>query len=131
MTPADRARPLFEKAGEDIHVLTVLRDDLATTDAVWGFHAQQSVEKLMKALLASQGVRFPFTHRLLELAQLMNKGRHPLPGQFDPLLNLTPYAAEFRYADITSKRAEPPLDRVPTLELIEAMRKWIYSTIGF
>src|SRR5580658_3497554 len=78
MTPESRAKLLASKAAEDIYVLTRLCDDPAASDSVWGFHAQQAVEKLLKASLAGNRLRFPFTHRLHELADLMEKGRNPL-----------------------------------------------------
>ena len=96
MTPAQHAQLLMDKAGEDIHVLAALRDDAAASDAIWGFHAQQAVEKLLKSMLIRREIRFPFTHRLLELADLMPTGQQALLNRYELLLDLTPYAVEYR-----------------------------------
>jgi HEPN domain-containing protein len=125
MTPADRAKLLAKKAAGDAYVLVALRDDPAASDWVWGFHAQQAVEKLLKALLAGERVRFGFTHHLLELANLTKNSRHPLPVQFEPLLDLTPYAAELRYTELASQTNSPPIDRRAILTLIQQLVEWV------
>jgi hypothetical protein len=121
MTSADQARLLAAKSDEDIHVLTVLRDDQGTSDTVRGFHAQQAVEKLLKALLAFYGIQFPYSHRLLELADLLADASHPVTAEIEPLLDLTPYAVEFRYA-VLANAAEPSLDRAGILRLVTKLR---------
>ena len=62
-----------------------------------GFHAQQAVEKLLKAVLASYDV-VPEEHhdlaRLLAQVRLLDrKMADALPG----IAKLTPYAAQYRY----------------------------------
>ena len=90
------ARRWIAKADEDLAAaerLIALDDSLA---AVVCFHAQQAVEKLLKALLVFAGVPFARTHDVIQLAQL-------LPGDLVPpvpLVDLAPlnrYAVEARY----------------------------------
>jgi len=45
---------LFAKSAEDEHTLT-----LAVRDAIFEFHTQQAIEKLLKALIAAHGEMFP------------------------------------------------------------------------
>ena len=52
------------------YILDKLVDDPAAPESVYGFHAQQATEKLLKAALAHAGVDCPFTHRLVELIDL-------------------------------------------------------------
>jgi HEPN domain-containing protein len=54
-----QVQTLFIKSAEDEHTLT-----FAVRDAVFEFHAQQAIEKLLKALIAAHGEVFPFTHDL-------------------------------------------------------------------
>ncbi len=58
MTASDLAERLLRKAGQDRHAAQVLALAPDTADEAIGFHAQQAVEKLMKAVLA--GLAIPF-----------------------------------------------------------------------
>ncbi len=60
------------------------------------FHAQQLVEKYLKALLASHSVPFPKTHDLAELASALPKSQ-ALPVDSAELGLLKRYAVESRY----------------------------------
>ena len=65
-----------------------------------GFHAQQAVEKAMKAVLLLRTVDFPFTHNLGLLWDLCSQ--HDLTcaiSKFD-VTQLTPYAVEGRYDEL-------------------------------
>ncbi|MEW6532029.1 MAG: HEPN domain-containing protein [Thermodesulfobacteriota bacterium] len=60
------------------------------------FHAQQAVEKAIKALLLSRGIEFPLTHDIEELLELVEEGL-ALPRDVAEVGHLTPYAVETRY----------------------------------
>jgi HEPN domain-containing protein len=68
MKPHDLARLYLDKAWED--ELAALRlavmDDVS--DAIVGFHAQQAVEKSLKAVLALHEVRVRKTHDIATLS---------------------------------------------------------------
>ena len=49
------------------------------SDAIVGFHAQQAVEKSLKAALAAAAVDFPFTHNIALLMQLCDDAGIELP----------------------------------------------------
>lgn len=61
------------------------------------FHAQQCIEKLMKALLISRGSLPPYTHDLLALAQLLKRAYTSWNWPVDELRLLTRAAVAFRY----------------------------------
>jgi HEPN domain-containing protein len=67
------------------------------SDAPVGFHAQQAVEKALKAALASRDQDFPANHDLGLLMQLCQDAGLELPVDFDEADRLTPYAAPIRY----------------------------------
>lgn len=72
------------------------RSDRIALDAAC-FHAQQAVEKLLKAYLTLKKVEYPFTHNLSKLLSLCEKkdvSFAQLSGVVEPL---TPYAVELRY----------------------------------
>ncbi|MBM4143405.1 MAG: HEPN domain-containing protein [Lentisphaerae bacterium] len=61
------------------------------------FHAQQSVEKYLKAVLVDHGIPFPRTHDLLPLLEACQK-RHALWAAWhDDVEWLSQYAVLFRY----------------------------------
>ena len=127
---ADRlkALTLLRKAEQDMTVLEIPPQTWPVPDEVWGFHAQQAAEKLIKSVLAWRDVPFPFTHRLFELADLLSDSGLPFPVQFELLLDLTPFAADLRYSEL-STRDDPQLDRVHLLSLIHQLRQWVVDTV--
>ena len=61
------------------------------------FHAQQGVEKRLKAFLIHAGVEFPFTHNLSKLVEAC-AGKDAEFRDLLPVVEpLTPYAVELRY----------------------------------
>lgn len=67
-------------------------------DEIFGFHAQQAVEKLLKALLTIHGERHPFIHDIQKLLDQLNElGERLGPWVLSPN-ELTEYAADFRYS---------------------------------
>lgn len=60
------------------------------------FHAQQCVEKYLKAYLAFLGIDFPKTHDMMELIALVPPHQR-LAISIEDLAELNPYAIETRY----------------------------------
>ena len=87
----------IQKAEHDLknaeHTLTLGED--CPFDTVC-FHAQQCVEKYLKALLTLHRLAFPKTHDLTELLALVPK-TITLGIRMDVLAELSPYAVESRY----------------------------------
>ena len=93
-------RPVFqwvERAEHDLrtadHTLTI--EDDCPFDTIC-FHAQQCVEKYMKACLVFNSIDFPKTHDLLILLKLMEKA-HPLGLDLGEVQPLNRYSIEARY----------------------------------
>jgi HEPN domain-containing protein len=61
-----------------------------------GFHLQQAVEKYLKAWLALKGIDYPRTHDLNPLLGLLEDQDENI-GPFWTLLELNPFAVQFRY----------------------------------
>ncbi len=70
MQPLEHARLLMRKAKQDEFTIEKLMPDPAAPDDVIGFHAQQAVEKMLKAMLALSSIRYGRTHDLTELLDL-------------------------------------------------------------
>lgn len=69
-----------------------------TLFATHGYHAQQCVEKCLKAVCLHTGVDFPYTHDLAELVEvLFVKGNLKRPEWAEQAKELTTYAVSGRY----------------------------------
>ena len=101
--PADLARQLLELAAADELAARTLSDAAGISDAIVGFHAQQSVEKALKAVLASHEIEFPFTHDLDGLMELCKTNGIDMPSELDGVDRLTPYGVQWRYGGASSQ----------------------------
>lgn len=107
-SPLDHGRALLARARDDAFVVRRLMVDAATPGWVLGFHAQQAVEKALKAVLSAVGVAYPRTHNLVMLTELL-RSSCPLPPDADDFGRLTPFGVVFRYEDVAVD-APPPTD---------------------
>ncbi len=100
------AREWLNKADEDYRVA---ERELAAEPPAFAavcFHAQQAVEKAMKALLVDFGADFPRTHDLKFLLDLI-KGKTPVFNNLEEaLVNLSVSAVEVRYPGSKPDRHE-------------------------
>jgi len=122
----EQAERLRRKAAGDDETMTALLDNLSVPDEVVGFHAQQAIEKLLKALLSHHRVAFRRTHDLTELLDLLTAAGVAIPVDIAEVRQLAPYAAEFRYEDIPLG-TEEPFDRRWAAECVKRTREWVDS----
>jgi HEPN domain-containing protein len=128
MPPHDRldlARVLLARAAEDETLIRKVSPDTDIADAIVGFHAQQAVEKLIKAVLAARGVAFMKSHALSYLIGLVEDNEIEAPNELTEADVLSPWAVEFRY-----EGDEPPaLDRSAALTLVGQVRTWAENEV--
>jgi HEPN domain-containing protein len=62
MAERDEAQRLLAAAQKDLRALRGMTDADTFADEIFGFHAQQAVEKALKAWLALLGEEYPRTH---------------------------------------------------------------------
>jgi HEPN domain-containing protein len=122
------AQKLLRKADQDIVVVEKWHSDSDVSDEILGFHAQQAAEKMLKAVLANEGIEFPFTHRLADLIDLLKDYNISVPNELDEIRYLTPFAVELRY-DLFEEDEEP-LDRDELLALLTKLRGWVTTVIS-
>lgn len=118
---------LLHKAHQDEAVLAKLLSDEEIDDEIIGFHAQQAVEKLLKAWLAHLGLDYPKVHRLEALVDLLEANGKLLPDDLANLGHLTPFATAFRYEDLPLTAA---FDRAEALAWVQRLRAFVESQIG-
>ena len=117
----DLAGRFARKARSDEIALDKLAHDPDVPDDLIGFHAQQALEKLLKAALAHAGVAPPRIHDLGELiARLGDAGLTP-PTSANEARALVPWAVEFRYDDVLDEQ----LDRDAACEAVRQVRAWV------
>ena len=116
-------RQWITKAEEDLknaeYTLTLEQDCPLSTVC---FHAQQCVEKHLKALLVYDSITFPKTHDLVRLFNLISAHRR-LELRLEDLVVLNRYAIETRYPGDWD-----PIDRqeaVESVEIAQAVRATI------
>lgn len=86
------------------------------------FHAQQAVEKALKAVLLFNKIDFPLTHDLQELADILEASNIFLPPHIDEIGILTPYAVETRYPGFWGEITEKEVDEA--VVLAETVLQW-------
>lgn len=97
MAESDDARVLLARAADDLDMLDgMIRVGLGT-DAIFGFHAQQAVEKAAKAWLLAVGVVPSWTHNLHVLIEQLQERAPESAPLCKGLAQLTAFAVQFRY----------------------------------
>jgi len=123
----DHALLLLSKASADKLVLDKLADDSEIADDVIGFHAQQAIEKLLKAVLANRNVEYPRIHDIDRLVDVLEAHDGPLPPQARQLDELTPWATQLRYDELLDMER---LDRQSAQELVDAVLNWANAELA-
>ena len=100
MTPQrEEAGRYLRLARRDEAAFRALLNSVTVDFAVACFHAQQAVEKALKAVMFLHGLEFRRTHDLEELSGSLTDAGINNPLEAEELRRLTPYAVEFRYDD--------------------------------
>ena len=111
---------LVRKAEADESVLDKLLDDPDIPDDILGFHAQQAIEKRLKAVLAFHEVAYDRTHSIGYLTSLLEHRGIELPGGREQIEELTPWAVVARY----ESGLEEVLDRGAVRGQMAVVRDW-------
>jgi hypothetical protein len=118
-----QAQILLIKAAEDEDTLHLV----AISDAIAGFHAQQAVEKLLKALLSALRVPFELTHNLERLVTAVETAGETLPSTPIRPDELNDFAVVYRY-DLLFQIAVP--DRGELIETVRQIREHVVARIA-
>jgi HEPN domain-containing protein len=92
------------------------------------FHAQQAIEKALKALLVADQTDFPRTHDLEELLTIIQQTGRRWPAGLDKVKELTPMAVQTRYPGFDDPIEEWELDE--GIRLAENTIAWVKSELG-
>ncbi len=97
MTGVGRAEDWLRHAESDLALARAAAGLPDVLPEQMAFHAQQAVEKALKALLVDRGVDFPRTHDLQELMDLVSEIGEAVPTGLQEAVGLTPFAVQYRY----------------------------------
>ena len=98
MSDLDHARQMLAIANRDLKALGGMLDSDVFAYEIFGFHAQQTAEKALKAWIAALGGSYGFTHDLGLLLDTL-KGLGADCDSYYDLPDLTIFAVHFRYDD--------------------------------
>lgn len=96
MEPHEEADRLLRSAGNDFRALAGMTDPEVFTEEIFGFHAQQAIEKCLKAWIALLGAEYPRTHDISFLLSTLQRLGEEVED-FQDLIDFNPYAVQFRY----------------------------------
>ncbi|MDQ5902714.1 MAG: hypothetical protein QG672_300 [Pseudomonadota bacterium] len=123
----EEALQFIELAERDRVAFRILAASTEASLAVVGFHAQQAVEKALKAVLIDHGVEFRRTHDLQTLADSLTSDLGlQLPVSEAQLRRLIPFAVEARYQFVENLKIE----REEIAGLMNVVLDWACATVN-
>lgn len=125
----DHATQLLDMARRDHTALAHMLDGDVFSEEVFGFHAQQAIEKALKAWITVLHLVYPKTHDVSALVKILTGSEADLSA-FKELEDYTVFAVQYRYESYDEN--EEALDRATvvreTAALISHVRKIVDST---
>ena len=118
----EQADLYLSKVRDEIFVFEKLVLEKGIAGWIVGFHAQQIIEKSLKALLSLQDIRFRKTHDLRELMDLLADTNNAVPVDLINIEYLTPFGAQARYEEAPY---EEPFTREELKDLVHRFVKWV------
>ena len=119
MATLDHAHSLLRLARRDFDALVGMQASALFADAIYGFHAQQAMEKALKAWLTARRRSYPFTHDLAGLLMRL-EGAGADVERFWPLERFSVYGVLARYEE-GDPDADAPLDRPAIVAEVAAL----------
>jgi hypothetical protein len=121
----DIPRQLLEKARGDEVAVRALAKHPDVSDSGVGFHAQQAVEKSLKAVLELRGVDYPYSHDIDGLIELSRNTGIDIPDRLSGADYLSPFSVGALYGGPTPTH----VDRDQALEWSASAVAWAGALI--
>ena len=123
----DESARMIDLARRDLRAAQGMAvDTLSFTDEIFGFHAQQAVEKACKAWLCGLGIVYPKTHDLDLLFHVLSESGAKVPVEYEELLDLVDFSVQYRYEAFE----ELPIDRRETVLLVKRFIEHVTSRLA-
>ena len=120
------ARMFLRLADRDVRALAGMVVGEPFDDEVFGFHAQQAIEKTLKAWLCLVRERVPRTHDLGELLALLGDRLDASDSSWE-LADFTDFAVEYRYSEMA---LEASLDRPSVVATVTALFRRVEAEVS-
>jgi HEPN domain-containing protein len=127
MSDHEHAQMMLDLAQKDLKAVKGMMDEEQFEDEIFGFHAQQTVEKVVKAWLSHIGVNYPKTHDLEELFTLLEDQNQTIPENYRSLTDFTDFAVQFRYESFDDLSSD--IDRANVIDHVEGLVDYISRLI--
>ena len=124
--PPEDPREWLNRARSDLLLSKTKKGGIYLEDLC--FHAQQAVEKAIKALLIKKGVEFPYVHDIAELLTLLEKTGQKLPKTIREGEKLTRFAVFTRYPGIAQTISQKEYEEA--IKVAEEVVRWVKEQFG-
>ena len=118
MNDREQAVELLRLAERDLRALKGMCDANTFAEEIFGFVAQQAVEKSLKAWLALLVATYPFTHDLTDLLSRLEDSGQDVSESWQ-FADLNPFAVQLRYGGAVFD--DMPLDRSMMIGQVEEL----------
>jgi HEPN domain-containing protein len=119
---SETSRILLKKAEEDATAVREFAGNPEIADSIIGFHAQQAVEKWLKAVTAANGTPHSTIHDIDRLVEIVEAAGVEIPLDRDRLAVLTQYAVPLRYDELLDSES---LERQVLVALVDEVAEWV------
>ena len=127
MNHIDQAEKLLLMASKDMKAMELMMSPESIDDEIYGFHAQQAVEKSLKAWISVIGGTYSFTHDLWVLLMTLQELGCDIV-KFKHLIMLSPFAAQLLYEPLET--VDEPLDRPALRTQIQELHDHVQSAVA-
>lgn len=128
MSAPPEAPRIFAMAMKDWQALQGMEDSTLFADEIVGFHAQQAIEKALKAWISAIGADYPHTHDLGRLLlALEDRGADVLP--FRSLAVYSFFGVQYRY-EAFGDEDEDPLDRPKIIQEVGSLIRTVKAQLA-
>lgn len=128
MSDIEKAKLMQLMAHKDFNALRGMGDEAFFADEIYGFHAQQAIEKSLKAWIASKSIEFPLTHDLRRLLLLIEQTGESIE-EFWPLIKFSIFSVQARY-ESGLLEADESLNRLEILEEVRHLINFVETRIA-
>ena len=126
--PPGSPKDWLAHAESDLNLARVARERKDVLPEQACFHAQQSAEKALKAVLLSKRIEFPLAHDLKMLVGLLQENAISFPPEVREAGSLTPYAVETRYPGHLEEVTSSDVDEA--IRIADGVFTWASGILG-